>query len=1126
LVANCSVCGKELPGEFSFCPFCAAPLSEQPPSPPREERKVVTVLFCDLVGFTASSEAADPEDVRSRIRPYHARLRQEIERHGGTVEKFIGDAVMAVFGAPIAHEDDAERTVRAGLRILEAIAELNEADPALSLQVRIGINTGEAVVALEARPEQGEGIVTGDVVNTASRLQGAAPVNGIACSEQTYRQTERIFEYEELAPVQVKGKTDQLPLYRPLHARARFGSDVTRTHTTPLVGRELEKPLLIGIFERAAQQRSCQLVTIVGEPGVGKSRLCTELFAYIEERPELVTWRQGRCLPYGDGIAFWALGEIVKAECGILESDSPAEVEAKLERALPQGDPDFAWLKARLAPLVGAGGEPTGQEESFTAWRRCLESWADRREMVLVFEDLHWADEALLVFLEHLADWSQGVPLLLVCTARPELYEQHPAWAAGLRNATTINLAPLTDEETARLIAALLEQAVLSVETQQALIERAGGNPLYAEEFVRLLSDRHELAEAVEVPDSVQALIAARLDTLSPERKGLLQDAAVIGKVFWAGALASMAGQELRAVEVALHELARKELVRPARTTSMEDEPEYGFWHGLIREVCYSQIPRSARAARHRAAAAWLERKAGERVEDIADVLAYHYLQALDLVRLVGPPEDIEDLQEKARRYLALAAERALPLDVESAESSLAKALELAPAGHPARPRMLERWAQAAQQQYRLQEAEEAIEEALALYRERGETVAVARALCALSVLSQHAGGSLGEERVMEAIAVLEAEPPGPELVAAYAELSGVHSVHSAHTEAIEAADRALALATELGLPEPVRALGFRAKARASLGDRGGLEAMRRALLLEVEEGHGRAAAVLHNNLAFSTVEYEGPSAALSACREGIDFCERRGITEFAVMIGSMSTGFAADCGLSDEALAKAGPLAERMEAAGDLSFIEPRSVELRLLAERGERGHATTAGALAEAARKTGMAQLMVMGLAAASRVLAGEGQTKQARVMLTELAQLDHRTDVYYGENLSQLVRTALGVGDLALASRLLAGVEPKTPLFEHGFVACRAQLAEAGGNEAEAATLYAEAAGRWHGFGDVRERAYALLGQGRCLAAQDRIEAEAPLREARELFASMRYKPALVETEALLGPAKAAM
>src|ERR671934_3025705 len=277
----CPSCGKENPDGFAFCGYCRAPLHEQRPAG-LEERKIVSVLFCDLVGFTAASEQQDPEDVRARIRPYHARLRAEIERYDGTVEKFVGDAVMAAFGAPVAHEDDAERAVRAGLRILEAIAELNEHDPGLSLQVRVGVNTGEAVVALGAKPEEGEGIVTGDVVNTASRLQGAAPGNGVAVSEQTYRATERVFEYEALEPVSVKGKAEPLALFRPLAARARFGSDVTRTHTTPLVGRELEKPLLIGTFERSAQQRSCQLVMIVGEPGVGKSRLCGELLRYLE----------------------------------------------------------------------------------------------------------------------------------------------------------------------------------------------------------------------------------------------------------------------------------------------------------------------------------------------------------------------------------------------------------------------------------------------------------------------------------------------------------------------------------------------------------------------------------------------------------------------------------------------------------------------------------------------------------------------------------------------------------------------------------------------------------------------------------------------------------------------------
>ena len=594
-MATCPNCGKELPGDFPFCPFCAAPLGATAPAPVREERKVVSVLFCDLVGFTAASEHADPEDVRARLRPYHALLQQVIESHGGTVEKFVGDAVMAVFGAPVAHEDDAERAVRAGLRILEGIEELNRGDEKLQLQVRVGINTGEAVVALGAHPERGEGFVTGDVVNTASRLQGIAPVNGVAVSESTFRQTERVFTFARLEPVMVKGKAEPLPVWQPIFARARFGTDVIRTSATPLVGREFERSQLIATFERAATQRSCQLVTVVGEPGVGKTRLCTELLQYIEQRPGLVRWRQGRCLPYGEGIAFWALGEIVKAECGILESDRPEEALAKLDQAIPELEPDRAWLKARLAPLVGAGGEPAAQEESFTAWRRFLDGLAAQNPTVLVVDDLHWADEPMLAFLEHLADWSAEVPLLLLCTARPELHEKHPTWAAGVRNAQTINLAPLSDDETATLVALLLERTVLPGATQQALLDRAGGNPLYAEEFVRLLSDRNlpgdSLGEVL-LPDSVQALIAARLDTLSAERKGMLQDAAVIGKVFWAGALASMGERDPRDVELALHELARKELVRPSRSSSMQGEQEYGFWHLLVRDVCYAQIPR------------------------------------------------------------------------------------------------------------------------------------------------------------------------------------------------------------------------------------------------------------------------------------------------------------------------------------------------------------------------------------------------------------------------------------------------------------------------------------------------------------------------------------------------------
>jgi class 3 adenylate cyclase/tetratricopeptide (TPR) repeat protein len=1126
-VAICPNCAKELPGDFPFCPFCAVPLGETSPSV-REERKVVSVLFCDLVGFTAASEHADPEDVRARLRPYHAQLQRVIESHGGTVEKFVGDAVMAVFGAPVAHEDDAERAVRASLRILEAIEELNRGDEKLQFQVRVGINTGEAVVALGAHPERGEGFVTGDVVNTASRLQGIAPVNGVAVSEATFRQTERGFTFARLEPVTVKGKTEPLQVWQALAARARFGADVIRTSATPLVGREFERSLLITTFERAATQRSCQLVTIVGEPGVGKTRLCTELFAYIEQRPGLVRWRQGRCLPYGEGIAFWALGEIVKAECGILESDSPETALSKLDEAIAPDEPDRAWLKARLTPLVGAGGEPAAQEESFTAWRRFLEGLAAQNPTVLVVDDLHWADEPMLAFVEYLADWSTGVPLLLLCTARPELHEKHPTWAAGLRNAQTINLAPLSDEETAILIALLLRRTVLPSATQRALLDRAGGNPLYAEEFVRLLSDRNLLGDSLEevlLPDSVQALIAARLDTLSVERKSLLQDAAVIGKVFWAGALAAMGERDLRDVELALHELVRKELVRPARSSSMQGEQEYGFWHLLVRDVCYAQIPRSSRAARHRGAAAWIERHAGDRVDDLSDVLAYHYTQALELARAAGEEHYLPELEAAARRFLTRAGERALPIDVASAEASFARALELTPVDHPERAVLLERWADAAQQQGRLAEVRAALEAALALHRDACEKVAEGRTLTALWSVLQQSGDPRSRELVAEALRLLEAEDPGPELVSAYASLAASYAIGAAYVDALAAAERALELAAGLGLTEPARALGVRGYSRACLGDGQGLADMRRVLALALEQGLGVDAAILHNNLALTSWQHEGPAAALTLCDDGIRFCERRGIAAFALDIAAMRLTFLAACGDSERALADVESVAAQLEAAGSTGALEARAVQLGLLGRSGGGAESAAADKLVAGARETGEPQQMAMAFATAAQLWLVEGHGERATAMLDELEQASGtRDDPYYAAALPGLVRCVLTLGDPALAARLVAGVEPHTPLQQHALAACRAALAEDAGDDATAAAAYADAVTRWREFGDIPELAFALLGQGRCLIALGTPEADGPLREARELFTAMGYAPALSDTGALLQPPNA--
>ena len=669
-----------------------------------EERKVVSVLFVDLVGFTARSDRADPEDVRATLRVYHERLKREIERFGGTVEKFVGDAVMAVFGAPVAHEDDAKRAVLAALRITEAIDELNEEHPGLDLSVRAAVNTGEAVVTLGARPELGEGFVTGDVVNVASRLQAEAPVGGIVVGELTHGATRDEIDYLPLEAVRVKGKEEPLGLWRAVSARGRFGIDVEVRSTTPLIGREHELTLLEDLFRRVVREQAPQLVTLTGEPGVGKSRLVREFLGFVDDLPELVYWRQGRCLPYGEGITFWALGEVVKSHAGIADNDTPEEASAKLAHAIStviEEETERDWLRARLAPLVGVGDEAEAaeREESFAAWRSFLEAIAAADPFVVVIDDLHWADPAMLAFIEHLADWATGVPLFVLCTARPELYERQPAWGGGKRNHTSVSLSPLSPEETARLIASLLDQAVLPAETQTALLSRAGGNPLYAEEFIRMLIDRAALVRSgstwelvagqdeIPVPESVQALIAARLDTLLPERKALLHDAAVIGKVFWGGALEEMGGLDPREVRDGLHELARKELLRPARRPSIEGEVEYAFWHLLIRDVAYGQIPRAARIAKHRAAAAWIERMAGERIADSAELLAYHYEQALELVRATGA--DVEDLEARARRFELLAAERVWRLDGEKARKHFERALAMSSPGDPDRSRVL-----------------------------------------------------------------------------------------------------------------------------------------------------------------------------------------------------------------------------------------------------------------------------------------------------------------------------------------------------------------------------------------------------------------------------------------------------
>jgi class 3 adenylate cyclase/tetratricopeptide (TPR) repeat protein len=1135
----CPTCGEENPERARFCWSCGAAIDDAPRRA-TEERKIISVLFVDLVGFTAASENADPEDVRARLRPYHARVKQEIERFGGTVEKFVGDAVMAVFGAPVSREDDAERAVNSALRILDAIVELNDEHPGLELTVRGAVNTGEAMVTLDARPAEGESIVAGDVVNTAARLQQSAPVGGIVVGETTYRATKDLFEYEPLEPVAVKGKAGSLPLWQAIAPRRRFGVDVEPIVRTPLIGRDDDLALLQSIHTRTLRDASVQLVTVTGEPGVGKTRLLAEFRKWVDDQPELVFWRQGRSLSYGAGITYWALGEMVKAQAGILESDTPEEAAAKLAVAVQEAAEDPSerdWLNASLAPLVGAGAAVAGdRDESFTAWRRFIEGIASARPLVLVFEDLHWADDALVAFVEHLVDWSTDVPLLVLCSARPELYERHPGWGGGKRNSNTISLSPLGAEETSRLLAALLQKAVLPADTQRTLLERAGGNPLYAEEFVRMLSDRGVLTEQGElsdddipVPDNVQALIAARLDTLPPDRKALLHDGAVVGKVFWAGAIASMGDRDEAFVRTGLHELARKELVRSARTSSVSEQAEYSFWHLLVRDVAYSQIPRAERARKHVAAAEWVERMAGERVTDHAELLAYHYEQALALVKTMADPSGTSRLEEQAFRFFGLAGDRARSLDIRKAADYYTRAIDFAP-DDLGRARALLKLAEMRESQ-NTPKGRDARRQAYELFLRHGDELGAGEALVGLSWEAWLDGSGSEAERLLEqATELLERHPPGRELSLAYRRRAGRDMMRGHAAAALVSSERSLALAEELGIREHFTSvLQFRGVARCELGDvEQGLADLREGLRLSLEEGFVRGAGIGYSNLGSFVWLSLGPEAGLEIHREGIVFDERRGAQGNLYWLLAESTWMLYDLGRWDEVL----------EAAmGVLAFVGSSTGQLRLVAlpymaqVLVRRGETTQAAALVEEfvplAREARDAQVLVPALGVAALFAQARGDLKAAVGFVDELEQATRViSDFHRARFLDELTAVCIEAGELALARRFVDSIRMTAGRAGHALVAAQAQLTEADGDPEAALVLFEEAAKRWGEYGYVLARGLALLGAGRCLIALGQAsDATAVLQQAREIFAALGAVPALAEVDALLGDQPAA-
>jgi class 3 adenylate cyclase/tetratricopeptide (TPR) repeat protein len=1090
------------------------------------ERRLVSVLFADLVGFTALSEHRDPEEVRELLSRYFERCRSLIERYGGTVEKFIGDAVMAVWGTPVAREDDAERAVRAALALTSAVTLLGEEVGMPELRVRAGVLTGNAAVEVGA---EGEGMVLGDTVNTASRLQSIASPGTVLVDDVTRRASEAAIAYEDAGEHAVKGREQPVHAWTALRVVAGAGGARRSAGLeAPFVGRERELAHVIESFEESAEQGRARLVTVVGDAGSGKSRLLWEFSKYIDGVERLVRWHQGRCLSYGEGVSYWALAQMIRARANIAEEEDPASARAKLSDAIAlyvSAERERRLIEPRLAHLLGLEQRTASDRaDLFSGWRLFFERMSDTEPVVLAFEDLQWADSGLLEFIDYLLEWSVERPVFLLALGRPELLDSRPDWVAS-----TTKLAPLPDAAMRQLLDGLVPG--LPDDLALRVLSRAEGMPLYAVETVRMLLDRGLLeqqgsryrvtgdVDELDVPETLHALAAARLDGLTQNERVVLQDAAVFGESFTPAGVAALSERTSGSVTEILDGLVAKQVLGFNDDHLSSERGQYHFLQGLLRTTAYATLSRKDRKSRHLAAARHLQEAWGEEAPELAEVLAAHFLEAA-----AADPDaaDAPRIRAAACETLAEAGERALSLALGAeAQRAFDRAAELAEDDR-ARADLLDRAGRAAQQNADSGSARERLEQAVSLFDALGDQPGAARSMAAL------AQSLFWEDRLDDAIDLMRRAVAGlaegsADQAEALASLSHFLVFKNEFDEALAAADAALAIAEPLqDWATVVRAFNTISHLRFRTGRTEEAMAFReRALKIALTYDLGEHALRTYNNLADGPLQLDRFQEARDLAEPGLALAKSRGNRAWEQVLSLMIAASNLGLGRWDETL----EVADRLNDPRHLLQLACLPQLARIHAARGDRDALRRIYALAEATGDSTNSEYAYGPPVARAIAQNVEGEHHEAleavlaiALSSTEMANEDRR-EAYVEAGLA-----ALALDDQATVERLIefVGELPpamRSPLLRAGAARLAGSLALCRGEARLADERFATAVGELREIDAPFVLAQALLEHAELLHAEGREgEAALKLTEATAIFERLRATPWLERARSL--------